>query len=177
MPREVIDTVVMESLRDHRKGGKYGELKLEYGDKCVQKQSPKTVLEKSQYGISGLDYFAALVKAYKAVQIPESVQECTIEIESGEGQVVTRCVSKEVFSIVKVLAYEQVSESDTYSDAIAKVFVQFLPQVLKGVEQYRFIEDSEWPRITRMFFRYGVDFICDVLKQKRVLWEVIDEEV
>lgn len=176
MSREIVDDVVREALQRQQMGEKYKELRMEYGSRCVQKQSPKITLDKAQYGLSELGYFAPLEKTYRAVQVPETIEECSIEICAVNGSTIVRKVTKEVFCLAKTLAYEQVSESDAYSDAISKVFAQFLPQVLAGEAQYKFTEDKNWARITRIFFRYGVDFIYDILKQKKVLWEIIEEE-
>ena len=176
MPREIVDDVVRKTLQGQKREAEYWNLRKAYGSRIVNRQPSKITIEKSEYGLSEMPYFDSLERAYKAVQVPETVESCTIELCMGEGNIVTRNVTKEVFCLAKTLAYEQVSESNAYSNAMAKIFVQFMPQVLSGVSQFKFNEDRNWERITRIFFRYGVDFICEVLQQQKILWEIIDEE-
>jgi len=174
MAREVIDDVVYTAMQ------KRGEPQLAQAMRSkgerVEEPGPKLTLQKSSFGLSELAYFSQLEKAYEATEL-QGKAECFVDIEQGEGiPPITFEVPETVFRLAKTLAYEQVSKSGAYSDGISRVFLQFLSQIVRNVSEYTFMEDPEWPRLVRLFFRYGVDFVCEKLGQPKKIWEIFEEE-
>lgn len=176
MARTVIDEVVRKTLHKQGKDSEYFDLQLKWGEEKVAENTQKVTIEKSEYGIPELQQFEPLNKVYQQVKVADNVTMCQVEFDLGEGIVKEYEVPAKAFCLVKTLALAQVSASDLYSDAISRVFVQFLPQVLKGVEKFVFTEDPEWSYLMKKFFRYGVDYVCLMLGQQSCVWEVLDED-
>lgn len=174
MARDVIDDVVYDSMQ--KRGNVQLAQELRGRGNRVREPGPKLTLQKSSFGLSQLGYFSQLEKTYESTEL-QGEMECIIDVEQGEGKSPKSFrVSEPVFRLAKTLAFEQVSKSSDYSDAVSKIFLQFMAQIFRGASEYNFTEDPEWPRIVRLFFRYVVDFVCEKLGQPKKIWEIIGEE-
>lgn len=167
MSRRIIDCTV-EKHFEYKPTKLYYELLKEFPGEVIDSLT-KINITKSKFGFSKISITDKLEKNMKELEPVED--ECFIEL-NGRPYL----VNKKEFILLKVLAIEQYSKCDDYSEVVSRIFLQLIAQVLQHKKVYEFEASTDYTDLKLLLHDLISGFVLRQLGQKQKSNEVYEDK-